>query len=207
MSAIGYPDLAERLRRRFQIAGQDIVIPELAGQLVPVLVMEADPPEWLVLSGTRLVGGSMSIGGVAGEQSLNQLFNPAGSGIIAVITNVAYRIGAADASPAIWKRHDTALTTAVADFAFRDTRLGITAPVCQMRTGSSVPAVGTPFGRAFTNGAAHGTASTYFFYDEPIVLTPGRGVLLETSGANQTLTSSFFWKERPAAPWELQISV
>jgi len=91
------------------------------------------------MRGGRAFGGYNSQGGVAVEFSHLQLFNPAASGVIAIVYLVLGDQGAAN--PLWFAHYNTALTTS--DGSTRNLLSGGAAPICVIRRQTNVAQLGS----------------------------------------------------------------
>jgi len=186
------------IRRAANVVGGGSQVNDTLNELFPTLDVENLNAELAILSGWRLAFGSSSLGGLAANFNIFQLFNPAASGMLVVVERVDMRVSSTQTI-------EYALsTTALADFtsnrAYRDTRTGITdIPVAQPRD-AQTPGNLPTFGQlALTN------AVTFTFTDAKglFVLAPGTGISFGTTVANIGMSCNWLWRERVAEPAEL----
>lgn len=185
------------LRRAGGLLGPGSKVTETLSELFPVFETENLPAELLFLGGW-LTGMNTAIqAGTVGETSRAQVFNPVGSGKIAVITNIHVSIDSASAQFIDWQINETSfpVTTGIT----RDTHAGFavgTALATGVLATGNTPRAGTflsPAGEVFNFTVRNGIA----------VLAPGSGLELGTNLDNQGLSVTFFWRERIALPSEL----
>lgn len=190
----------EALRRRFSVEGtaQGGPMLTMASDLFPTFPMSDDQldSELHWLTDSKLAGGFVTRAADAGNQSGVGLLNPTGSGVIMVLQQVSIWGGAVDA---IVVQIGTAATQTAASAGYlRDSRGWTTTPVRSV--GQVVAHLG-----AFTTHLGRlqlPAANTMVDWDRPVVLIPGQRVLFATASVNITLSGSFAWRERPAAPYE-----
>jgi hypothetical protein len=65
--------------------------PQLSGDIVPVINLENDRPEYRYLAGERLCQGGIYVSGVAAATSKVGLFNPKGSGVLGVVHHMHFQ--------------------------------------------------------------------------------------------------------------------
>lgn len=188
------------LRRLFSMK-QGAIAPVLAGELVATVVLEDDRPENFALSGTRICIGHADLPATAVERSSIQLFNPVGSGVLAVVTNVNQQFIAT--GRIIMAHTITPLVTFVAQAFIVDTRLfefNTTAirATCQIRTASTTGIV-TSTTLADLVGLVNTKVPWGF---QAIILKPGTGLLIAPSGQNTANRVWFDWYERALNPSE-----
>lgn len=186
-----YQHLLERLlSMKGEIAQQ-----QLAPEILPILVLESERPEWKALANERLCVGGAFAAATVGQFSVVQLWNPAPARTLVVVDSLI--VNPQQAGFILLSHWDTGASggSAVAGSrGFRDGRLP--------RGGASTAAL--TFG--YTNAARPGTsiASLYFsaapFNSQVIplsfVLTPGRGLAVESVVVNNAISAYFNWRER-----------
>jgi hypothetical protein len=136
--------------------------------------------------------------GTVGESSRLQVFNPTGSGKIAVLTDVYIASLTAGITEVDWQINETEFP-ANATGITRDTHAGFDAGTA-LNTGvlatGNTPKAGTFF--------MPSQVTVHFFGENSIaVLAPGSGVEFGTVLDNKALSATFFWRERIALPSEL----
>lgn len=186
------------LRRLGGLLGPGSKVTETLSELFPVVETENLPAELLFLGGWLTGMNTQIVDPVVGQTSRVQVFNPLGSGKIAVLTNVHIN-SANNGQPGIaWQINETPLA-ALNPGITRDTHAGFavgTAVGTTELTTGNTPMAGefrlpdlTTFNFHLENGIA--------------VLAPGSGVEFGTTADNIQLTATFFWRERVALPSEL----
>lgn len=163
-----------------------------------MLDVESERGELQILAGMDICfGGGQANGGV-GTFGAGQLFNPAASGKILILTAVHWASSSTDTP--LWGLGNIAFPSGIGTEFFRDTRKGLTArPSGQVRrraTGVLATATGqtrllanTDLRLENTNGVA--------------VLAPGTGFEIGSTTANTSNFMTFYWRERVAEPSEL----
>jgi hypothetical protein len=147
-----------------------------------------------------IAGQAFSVGGQqaasVGNLSHVQLHNPVGSGVNAVVRKIGFTIGAA--AQVDLSRYDTQLTTdlGAASNKYASTPAVVT-PTSQARNRSQANAallgIGNPLAYWFDINAQRVVMETL---TEPIVLTPGTGILFRCYTANIGLWGMFDWYEQ-----------
>jgi len=137
---------------------------------------------------TRFAWGTMSQGaGGAGTFSMNQLFNPADSGVVIHVDAVNIL---ADAGQTIHiLEFDTALTTEAGTKGFRDRRLR-GEPAGQVRTQANNPILGV---NRFRTAVEAANVAVFQLLD--VFLNPGQGVHISGVGTNNAIFSGWLWDE------------
>jgi len=185
--------------------------PTLAPELLAAVVLESDRPEWEFLAGGRLCGGA-GTAALAGTVGTVKVFNPVGSGILAVVyaaTGSVDDTAAAQGSSINWALSANAQSFNANGF-YRDSRLypslSVVGPVtaCTIRNSTVVPAEEVVL---FTDQAAApataGSAYTVARLPGPVVLSPGFGLSFQWGTAfTATIRCGFFWTERALDPSE-----
>lgn len=190
----------DRLIRRVSGSiGPGSRVSETISELFPVLDVERVPGELLFLGGIKISMGSALLFGSAGETSKIQLFNPADSGNIIAISRVVVTTSSTNTLRAAVNQ--AALPDAVGNESLRDTRVGnAVLPVGQILTEQVVAGVTQSW-----TWKQLGNVPFIIEDDNSVaVLAENTGFTVGTTAQNQELHVSFFWRERPAEPSELQ---
>jgi len=186
------------VRRVGGLIGPGSKVSEVISELFPMIDVENLPGELYVLAGTRLgFGSAVQISPVA-EFPRVQLFNPVGSGTIVTVTTIWVSATAAGQVRLVSTINPES-TDVLA--IVRDTRLGVLqATTAEVRAASEAASLAA-------NGAEFRTGGTLLnTLTDPngiIVLAPGTGLTVTLINDNETLTVSFFWRERVAEASEL----
>ena len=190
----------DRLVRRVSGSiGPGSRVSETISELFPMLNVATLNSELVFLSGWFLGLGTTNVPSVAGEISLAQLFNPAGSGKVVVPTHIM--LSATDAQRIEFLLATVPLANAVGNEIQRDSRTGVIAPVVgQIRN------LNQPLGIAAIGQFRILPLETFTMQDNNglFVLAPGTGLTFATVSVAQTLTINFMWRERSVLPDELQ---
>ncbi len=185
------------IRRVGGLLGGGSKVTETLSELFPMIDCENLPAELLFLAGWKTAFTTKSVGATVGQTSRMGIFNPLGSGLIVVVTDV-FLDTAVDVGIA-FTTSSTALTDDNFSGAPRDTRGGVAvntgAKVGQQQTGNTVQRgrIVTNSNVTFQHTAKNGLA----------VLRPGTGWEYGTIADNLLLSATFFWRERVALSSEL----
>lgn len=147
---------------------------------------------WLLAQATRTAVATPAI------MSAVQLFNPASSGVLAVVTRVD--VSSDVVAQFSLRTNDTQRAGGTAGSA-RDRRFP---PGVSGAGATRLVAVGDVTAAAVGGIAAiwgpRALANTNVVFDQPIILPPGAGIDLVTGVVNQFVTGSFSWWERSLIP-------
>jgi len=201
--------LAEILRRRLLISGQDQAPNELLAELIGVLALEVDRPEWGYLKGERLCWGTGEIASVANERQQVSLFNPNES-VLAVVHEIFMTENVTSTEVPIIRSFDAALGTASTLTGLRERRWDrfnpFGRPECRIGQLSSATVFGTAMTRlrlamhlAETGPAIFRTAWEYHW---PIVLPGQTGINVTAQADARKVECTFVWTERQILPFE-----
>ncbi len=184
------------VRRVGALYGGGSKVVEVLPEVFPVLELENTTPELLALSGWRTAWQSTERLSGVGNDSTSQLFNPAGSNAIVVITQLVLRVSVQSFLDI--EIQDTALAAGVPGL-YRDSRFG-------------VPRNSVAIASSLDGGTTGGGLRLLANVDEPftvrddngiVVLAPGTGLNIGTVTQNIFLTANYFWRERLAQESEL----
>ena len=142
--------------------------------------------------------GTQVVDPTVGETSRVQVFNPLGSGKIAVLTDVHFTSLEVGAVEMFWQINET-IFAASATGITRDTHAGFS-------VGTAVVTADLSTGNTLQAGSFFipQLETMHFHIDNGIaVLAPGSGVEFGTRLDNVQLNATFFWRERIALPSEL----
>lgn len=186
------------LRRVGDLKGGGSKVNDVLSELFPMFDVENLPLELYKLAGWNIAIGAHSVSPVAAETSRIQVFNPAASGKIAVVTQISAR--SPTAQRLRYATTFTALLTGIGTETFRDIRHPVAArPTVQVRSDTTVAATDA-------NGMAHIEVNIELVIAAEkglFVLPPGTGAEIGTNDVNTGLTATFYWRERVAEPSEL----
>jgi hypothetical protein len=212
-----------QLMRKLGVVKGDNVVSELHQQVFPVVVLEDDRPEHKFAAGERLAWGQYLLAAAgAGIVGYVGLQNPAGSGVILVVTRA--QAFPDSASGSIRRYYHGLARAAVVTLQFteqpRDTRwqpsgaFGTAAPniAGQIISARSDTIATLPFatGELVSAFSSVATQSAAFVapLEEPVILAPGDQLFLWGSDGNGgtvpnvRMQASFYWRERTLEPGE-----
>jgi hypothetical protein len=183
--------------------------PSLSTDIQAMIALEVDRPEWHFLGGTRPFGMNqvLAAGGV-GNRSEIQCFNPAGSGMLVVVTRVKITAAAAGFTSAGVRISPTQLGTLVNNRSpFLDSRLLVTTSAAmqaatQLRTKNNAGITADATATWLMNVAIQGDSQTPDDWFQ--VLAPGSGVIAEPGADNVGITACFLGYERALEPSEIR---
>jgi len=166
-------------------------------ELFPVIETENLPAELLFLGGWITGMNTQIVAATVGQSSRVQVFNPIGSGKIAVLTAVHFTTSGGQIF-IDWQINETplaALNTGITRDTHAGFAVGTALGTTELSTGN------TPRAGTFILPAA----DTFVFklQNAIAVLAPGSGVEFGTNSDNAQLAATFFWRERVALPSEL----
>jgi len=186
------------LRRVGDLKGPGSKVGEVLTELFPVVSVEDLPLELRVLAGWRAAMIEVERLAAVAEVVAANLFNPAGSGVIAVVERVWWRVNATDNVE--FDIVQVNLSGGQTKGLFRDSRLG-------------GDRLSTLFATTQTNIGTDGIQRYFTIADEIgkiehdqglFVLSPGNGLQVGYAGVtNKLLQVNFQWRERTAEPSEL----
>jgi len=185
------------LRRVGGMLGPGAKVTEGLSELFPVIETENLPAELLFLAGWITGMNTQLPPATVGETSRVQIFNPVGSGKIAVVTAIHFD-GSAPTTRVNWQINETPLA-AINTGITRDTHAGFA-------VGTAVGTTELNTGNTPAAGQFVLTANITFVFkleNGIAVLAPGSGIEFGTVADQQTLNTTFFWRERVALPSEL----
>lgn len=186
------------IRRTANIVSPGSMVADALNELFPVLEVETNHAELLLLSGWHIAMGAINHPALAANLNHVQLFCPADSRTILVCTRVDLR--ASGTQEIRYAMSVAPLTDSVANNGFRDGRLAVaTPPVGQVRSVQQVG--GIPLVGSYL--VVPNITSTIRDENGVFVLTPGTGITFATTVVNISSIFTFHWKERVAEPAEL----
>ena len=184
------------------LVGEGALVTGVLPDVFPTIDVESLETDGWALSGWRPAWGGAAILGAAGERPHIQLFNPVGSEMLTVIEQIMISSNAAGRVE--FNIHDAQLATNEVSERWRDRRFPtLNFPVTQVKEESIV---GTPIVAPLNIRVL---ANVTVVIEPPkgiMVLAPGTGVAFSQAANAVELDVSFFWRERPADPAELNIS-
>jgi hypothetical protein len=185
---------ADFIRRRF---GEDIELSAIAPELIPVIALQDDRPEWGWLLGESLLGLGFIQTAFAAQNSAAQIRNPPGSGVLVMIDEVEASSSApGELNLCVQQISAGNMTTIQGTNIGRDTRLqgnrGIA--ICSAQNNAAA----TNIVKYVNSGTA-----PWVWRNLGIVLAPGSAAQVLTTAVNTQLDVSFVWRERRVRPEEL----
>lgn len=195
---IGADRFQARLTKELRIKGS-MPAPVLAPEIVPVLVVEGERPENLILQRERRYACGLTLGAVAAEFYYFQLNNPAGRNGVVIVEE----IGISCANPWDFGYSDDAVTASLglrASYCL-DTRVPWHGP----RIGIGNPVIGTDIAAGLINvfGRVNSGAATFVVIKPNVVLTPGHGFSIWVTVLNVMVHGYMIWRERQLEDGEL----
>jgi len=186
------------VRRVGGMIGVGSKVSEAIAELFPMIDVENLPMELLLLAGWRTVWQSTERPPSAGDNSGSQLFNPADSQTLGVVTRVRIRCAAATVLNV--ELQNTQLGGTPVSGLFRDGRLGVDRESTLRTEHADAVTVGGGLRLQIAAG------ETIVLEDQNgiAVLSPGTGLTIGTTATNTTLTVNYWWRERAAESAELQ---
>jgi len=187
-------DLQKRLTEGLEIIGERSPAPVLATEVMAVVILEDLTLQSIVRGpvGRHAAEGALQAA-VVGEMSYFELFNPAGSGVIAVIDGVS--ITASSVSDHVNIGWGTGVTPGVRGASFWADRRNPGAPTVLFGIGTDpAPQVSQPL--AVERSGVNGGREVYptFARAKP-VLSAGESFAVQGQTANLGLAVSFSWVE------------
>jgi hypothetical protein len=185
-------NIGQRLIQALGIRGRTQA-PTLAPDVQPVILVEdLTDQNWYSQLVDRAAGGSNLIAPTAGQYATLQLYNPATSGVVAIVDWVA-AMTPSSASLLYFYLSQTEQANASPTSVFTDTaKLQTATPSCRMRSGDTVAA---QFG--FQLGIMYSSTTNVPREMEPkVILAPGWGFGVALQAASVNLLASFRWRER-----------
>ncbi len=185
------------LRRVGGIIGPGSKVSEVLTELFPTLDVESVPGELLFLSGWNLGMGGGSLAAGAGNRAKFQVVNPAGSGLLVVVTRL--EIASNSSQPIHLNPTATLFVTNPGTATKRDTRTGVGQTVTEVRTSIDASTTSATYVLQNLNGSPA--------YIEDVngiaVLSPGFALEIGQTATAGTLDFGALWRERTAELSEL----
>jgi hypothetical protein len=195
----------EMIRRLHQM--KSTPAPQVAPEISHSITLENDRPEWLVLHGGFPWAFRASTVAAAGFVSVVGVRNPAGSGLLVVVTEID--IMNTNFVAGNWQLRTKASQTvqSVGTSFFRDSRRGFggNCPVQIINDNANFAttgAVGNGPLEVVALGAGEGGR---LFESPPYILTPGFDLYVNTNAVNLPVDASFSGYARQLTPEELNI--
>lgn len=187
------------VRRVGGIIGPGSKVSEVISELFPMIDVENLPPELLVLAGWDPAFRSTDVSSGVGNENASQLFNPAGSGKLIVLTKIILGTNK-DASVRFNMTH-TQLANSNGFGVHRDNRAG------DLISSAAVGNTRIEFGLLISAGATIFVQASITQQLEDVnglaILTPGDGFVIGTLETDLAMRVTYFWRERTAEQSEL----
>lgn len=134
--------------------------------------------------------GCSSVGGVAGQYQLAQLWNPAGSGKKLVLNKITVYISTGNTALGLLKSVSPLANISALVALNKDISLGV--GVASLRGESSASIGGSPFGNV---GVPVANQSVEVPFSEPILISEGSGIAVYSATPNVNMNCNFQWYE------------
>lgn len=181
------------LRRVGGLIGAKSMVNDVLGELFPTIDVENLPGELLALMATQLGWCSSDLAPDPINRNHHQLFNPANSNVLIVVTTVSFNTRASNVAQFRFSNFIGALLTLAGNERRRDTRFGTLASmVAQQRTAQDL--VNGGLDQQFQSLADGSTTITDA--NGLAVLFPGTGLTVTCQTINLGSTVGFMWRER-----------
>jgi len=189
-------------RARKAAGGKGPAQAELGDDLVAtVQVADLDQPEYDSLGGVRQFSFGFSQVGVAANLSFGSIFNPVGSGILAIIHRIAYSAGAVGVIQESRLSADTGGgQVSVRPTDFRYSPNDGPSSICRIGVQGAVP--GDPVGSTIS---VVGNIENQPEWPRWYVCPPGTGLVIFLTTVNVAIRGVIWFKERAAEGGELQL--
>jgi hypothetical protein len=186
---------ADFMRRRF---GEDIDVSSIAPELIPVLALQADRPEWLLLMGDLPLSLALTQALNAGQNSAIQIRNPPGSNVLVMVdeAEASADVGTTLALT-VQQISGGNMTNLAGTNIGRDTRTGGNRGIAQLSSQNNVAGIN------IAREVVVGVNVPWVWRNIGIVLAPGSAAQITTSALNVNLLAGFTWRERRVRPEEL----
>jgi len=177
------------LRRVGNLIGAKSMVNDALGELFPTIDVENVPGELLALQPTDLGWCSTQLTPFVAGRNHHQLFNPANSNVLLVVTTISFF--SAVATTFHFSNFIGQLVTLAGNERRRDTRAGTLAGlVAQQRTAQDLLGGGLDYRVRSTQ------TDTITDSNGISILFPGTGLTITTADVNIDSTVSFMWRER-----------
>lgn len=198
MSQLQQTRYDQLLRRAGDLKGPGSKVSEVLSEVFPTFDVENLTPEMLGLAGWRPAWQSTERPVQAVQNSASQLQNPAGSGMLVVVTQIAMRI---DSASFVQIEIDTTTFGTPVAGLFRDSRFGT--PRSTAATVASADNIAVGGGLRWRLEPDSPSMKTIRDDNGLVTLAPGTNLSIGTITNNRLLTVNYFWRERIAEPSEL----
>lgn len=191
-----YQHLLERL---LALKGE-ISAQQLSPELIPVLNLGNDRPEWAALGNEHLAWGRGAQAAVAGERSAVLLWNRTTSGALGIIRDVFIYPASAMNVQIGWGPEVAGGGYSQAASGFRDARIGQGATAAALLC-YNYRQVGSPITSVLWQSSLFNSTTTHI-PNLDIVLPPGTALYVAGAADNTSITVCFVWRERKLEPQE-----
>lgn len=197
-----------RLLQRLTGIKGDNPSPQLSGDIVPILAIEVDRPEWAYLAGEALYSVFQNQAAVAAQSARFQLRNPSGSGVLAIVEGAAIWSSSAGQEGRLYRgMTPTVDLTGTTQGVAIDSRFGSplrSACIASVDTNASVFATGVAAEDFPFTSADAGIIQLHRRPNRiPIaILGPGSACGLFSVVVNNQALATWFWRERAIEPGE-----
>lgn len=175
--------------------------PQLAADIYPVIALESDRPEYKFLGGEKYCWTSVILTPGVGIYGQVQIWNPAGSGVLAVMEGIDVSVGATATMDVrehnVQITHASQVDVAATERDFRSGFTGLAALKCRYILHTALS--GTLRWRMRCLQNEHRS------FTQPIILPPGYGLSVAPAATNLAFTiNQFTWRERYFEPSEIR---
>lgn len=174
------------LEKLYGIKGHPVA-PQASPEIQGSIILANDRPDFEYLAGNSLASGTGALAALAANFNLFQLLNPTASGVLITCYLIIASVQTNDGITIMLS--DAALTSLGTAVVLRDRRV-TQSPVGQFRQAQATAQPGTFVDSQFT------LANSPYAYNQPVILPPGRGIVVSSRSVNIALATSFHWTER-----------
>lgn len=179
--------------------------PSLGSDIVPMLALEVDRPEWKFLGNEKLCIAPFLPAAVASNIGQGSIFNPDGSNVLCIIEDWVWTVQSTSTFTVEVRVDTSEITGTLRSGQLRDGRWGApntVFPTCRVRDNATGSTVG-----GFLLANYRGTGSQLLARPPlavPFVLTPGNAYTVGgvQGVANSNVFGYFLWRERAFEPSE-----
>lgn len=205
------------IQRRLNIKGDLPPSPTVGPEIIPILALEVDRPEWLFLSNERRMWFEVNQDPPAGQRVNTAIHNPAGSGVLVVVESITIqstthipfatvRFADFNVTEATFMGGGVGLFSSVpTDFRFNDQQTGATqGSVVRSLMFQTVNGMGGAFLVDLVN-PMNAPPADVIQRTGPIILPPGWKVGCQF-GLDVIICCGYRWRERVMEPPERPIN-
>ncbi len=199
MSSLNVARLTNKLRTLFVLRGGPPPAPEVADEIVPVVLIEGERPEHYFLAGEMLLAHGIDVPAVAGEAGWARLRNPVDSGILITLEALLFTSLASAEVEVRANNTDTAAVSLGTNGGHRDLRWqgagGIAQPVALIESGSQ--AFGASGQGPLVDFDYFASSGLWTLMPFAMMIDSGRNVAVQHAGLNSGPHHvTFVWRER-----------